>query len=184
MSTHKIPPYPEMSVMTNEEGTVLLLVHITTEGTVDKAEVTTSSGSLRLDEAARDFVMATWRWQPPTQDCKVIDVSTRISIKWDLKDAPDNAPQFPLIAVTKADYPAQALEKHEQGTVVVGLLLNTDGTVVRSQVVVSSGFDDLDNKAVELARTRVHWTAPKMDGVAIISPVQAVVRWQIDRAGP
>ena len=87
VATHTIPPYPEMSVMTKEQGKTLLDVSIGADGVPTDVQVAQTSGSLRLDEAARDYVKATWRWSPPVKDCKPVAVKTRVSILWDLHDA-------------------------------------------------------------------------------------------------
>jgi protein TonB len=85
--THTLPPYPPISVRLNESGTTLMEVHITVEGNVDDCKVVQSSSSERLDSAACDFVKSRWRWQPPTNQGTPTAVSTRVSVKWDLKDA-------------------------------------------------------------------------------------------------
>jgi protein TonB len=85
--THTLPPYPPISVRLGEQGTTLMLVHITTEGNVDDCKVEKGSGSDRLDAAACEFVKARWRWSPPTNQGAPTAVSTRVSVKWDLKDA-------------------------------------------------------------------------------------------------
>jgi protein TonB len=85
--THTLPPYPPISVRLNESGTTLMEVHITTEGNVDDCKVAQTSSSERLDTAACDFVKSHWRWQPPTNQGTPTAVSTRVSVKWDLKDA-------------------------------------------------------------------------------------------------
>jgi periplasmic protein TonB len=87
MRTHTLPPYPPISVRLNESGTTLMEVHITTEGNVDDCKIVTSSSSERLDQAACDYVKRVWRWQPPTQQGTPTAVSTRVSVKWDLRDA-------------------------------------------------------------------------------------------------
>src|ERR1051325_169101 len=87
MRTHTIPPYPPISVRLNESGTTLMEVHITTEGNVDDCKIINSSSSERLDTAACDYVKRVWRWQPPTNQGAPVAVSTRVSVKWDLKDA-------------------------------------------------------------------------------------------------
>jgi protein TonB len=87
MRTHSIPPYPPISVRLNESGTTLMEVHITTEGNVDDCKILNTSSSDRLDQAACDYVKRIWRWQPPTNQGAPIAVSTRVSVKWDLKDA-------------------------------------------------------------------------------------------------
>ena len=58
-----------------------------TEGRVDDCKVITSSSSERLDQAACEHVTRVWRWQPPTNAGVPVAVSTRVSVKWDLKDA-------------------------------------------------------------------------------------------------
>jgi periplasmic protein TonB len=85
--THTLPPYPPISVRLNESGTTLMEVHITVEGNVDDCKVVQSSSSERLDSAACEFVKSRWRWQPPTNQGAPVAVSTRVSVKWDLKDA-------------------------------------------------------------------------------------------------
>jgi len=85
--THTLPPYPPISVRLNESGTTLMEVHITTEGNVDDCKIVTSSSSERLDNAACEYVKRVWRWQPPTNQGAPVAVSTRVSVKWDLKDA-------------------------------------------------------------------------------------------------
>jgi protein TonB len=85
--THTLPPYPPISVRLNEQGTTLMEVHITTEGNVDDCKIVQTSSSDRLDQAACDFVKSHWRWSPPTNQGAPTAVSTRVSVKWDLKDA-------------------------------------------------------------------------------------------------
>jgi periplasmic protein TonB len=57
------PVYPGMSRRMGEQGTAVLRVFINTEGRADKAEIRTSSGYNRLDEAALDTVKR-WRYVP------------------------------------------------------------------------------------------------------------------------
>jgi len=87
MRTHTLPPYPPISVRLNESGTTLMEVHITTEGNVDDCKIVQTSSSERLDQAACEFVKSRWRWSPPTNQGAPTAVSTRVSVKWDLKDA-------------------------------------------------------------------------------------------------
>ena len=57
------PAYPRMSRRMGEQGTVVLRVFINTEGRAEKAEIRTSSGYSRLDEAGLDTVKR-WRYVP------------------------------------------------------------------------------------------------------------------------
>ncbi len=58
-----VPAYPRMSKRLAEQGTVTARVHINTEGRVEQAEIRTSSGYPRLDEAALETVKR-WRYVP------------------------------------------------------------------------------------------------------------------------
>ena len=57
------PAYPRMSRRMGEQGTVLVRVFINTEGRAEQAEIRTSSGYSRLDEAALETVKR-WRYVP------------------------------------------------------------------------------------------------------------------------
>lgn len=57
------PTYPRMSRRMGEQGTVLVRAFINTEGRAEKAEIRTSSGYSRLDEAALATVQR-WRYVP------------------------------------------------------------------------------------------------------------------------
>ena len=57
------PAYPRMSKRLGEQGTVTVRVLINTEGRAEQAEIRTSSGYPRLDEAALETVKR-WRYVP------------------------------------------------------------------------------------------------------------------------
>lgn len=65
------PVYPAQSARMGEEGTVKLRVIINERGVVDKVTVQQSSGSSRLDNAARDAVLA-MHCRPPTVNGKPV----------------------------------------------------------------------------------------------------------------
>lgn len=90
-STRTLPPYPRTSVEMNEQGTTLAEVHITTKGDVDRCIIVSSSSSQTLDETFCEHVQKYWRWQSPTSQGQPIAVSTRVSMKWELKEAPEPA---------------------------------------------------------------------------------------------
>jgi TonB family protein len=180
MSTHTIPPYPEVSVMTSEQGTTLLEVGINTEGVVDDIQIVKSSGSLRLDEAARDHVKATWRWEPMQQDCQPRRVRTRVSIAWDLRDAPaENGPQPPVLVMTKGDYPAGALARKEQGSAVIKMYVLPKGELASLGVTQSSGFPELDARSQDVVRSH-KWFPMMLDGKPVATLTFVVVTWQLD----
>lgn len=178
MSTHTIPPYPEVSVMTNEFGTTLLEVAIGADGVPTQTSVVTSSGSLRLDAAAGDYVKNTWRWNAPVHNCQPQAVKTRVSIKWDLRDRPNNGPQPPTVNMDVKDYPPGARQRREQGAVGILVVVLPNGAVLPF-VRISSGFPELDEKSVELAKTW-HFTPATLDGRPVVTPLFINSVWSLD----
>jgi len=85
--THTIPPYPSISLRLGEQGTTIIKVTISPEGSVTAASLEKTSGFDRLDNAAVEYVKSHWRWQPPTREGKPVEATTLISVKWDLKNA-------------------------------------------------------------------------------------------------
>lgn len=175
MATHLIPPYPQVSVMTSEEGTTVLQVTIGTDGVPTDAEVAVSSGSLRLDEAARDFVKANWKWQPPLNDCKPVAAKTRISIKWDIRNSrpggpmPGFSPALLLDALTvkvadASDIPAGLPPLVNPGVSMDMVVVDPTGKI--TAVPVGGTSPALSARSVELAKT-YHWPQPRMDGKAV-----------------
>ena len=57
------PRYPYLSRVNNEEGRVILLVHVDREGTVEKIDTHESSGFRRLDRAAKKTIKK-WTFKP------------------------------------------------------------------------------------------------------------------------
>lgn len=57
------PTYPRMSKRMGEQGTVLIRVFINTDGVAEQAQLRSSSGYPRLDEAALSTVQR-WRFVP------------------------------------------------------------------------------------------------------------------------
>jgi protein TonB len=57
------PPYPAIARRMGEQGTVILRIAVTAQGTAEGVEVRTSSGSPRLDEAAVSTVRH-WKFVP------------------------------------------------------------------------------------------------------------------------
>jgi protein TonB len=61
------PPYPRMSKRMGEQGTVIIRVLINEKGRPEKAEIRSSSGYTRLDEAAMETLMK-WRFVAGTRN--------------------------------------------------------------------------------------------------------------------
>ncbi|MDR3324242.1 MAG: energy transducer TonB, partial [Zoogloeaceae bacterium] len=78
------PPYPAMSRKLREEGTVVLRVHVLSTGNAEKVQIKRSSGSARLDEAARAAVHQ-WRFVPARRKSEAVDAWVLVPISFNLE---------------------------------------------------------------------------------------------------
>lgn len=78
------PVYPPMSRRLNEEGKVLLRVHVAADGSAREVEVKQSSGFGRLDAAARDAV-SRWRFVPARRGNEAVDSWVAVPIVFSLE---------------------------------------------------------------------------------------------------
>ncbi|WP_395332456.1 energy transducer TonB [Novosphingobium sp. BL-8H] len=72
-----------------------------------------------------------------------------------------------MISAEPPRYPLDSRRKHEQGTVVLALLLDLDGKVADISISKSSGSDRLDHAALSAVR-RWRWSPTKRDGAAVM----------------
>ncbi|MGB7055611.1 MAG: energy transducer TonB, partial [bacterium] len=72
-------------------------------------------------------------------------------------------------------YPSDAARKRQEGTVVLKLLVDTDGDVIAAEVLESSGFMELDNAAIKNG-WRTKFSPPKYNDM----PVRVWVSLPID----
>jgi len=76
-------------------------------------------------------------------------------------------------------YPAIARRRGQQGTVTVRVLVGADGSVERAEVADSSGFDALDDAALETVRSRWRFVPARHDGLAVESWVLVPIRFAL-----
>jgi protein TonB len=79
-------------------------------------------------------------------------------------------------------YPAVARRRAEQGTVTVSVLVGADGSVERAEVEKSSGFDALDDAALETVRARWRFVPARRGGIAVESWVLVPIRFALTEA--
>ena len=78
------PPYPAASERAQEEGVVLVRVRVGADGRVVAAEVKTSSGHRRLDEAAVEHARRAWRFTPATRDGVAVEGWREIPVRFEI----------------------------------------------------------------------------------------------------
>ncbi len=79
-------------------------------------------------------------------------------------------------------YPAIARRREQQGTVTVRVLVGADGSVERAEVADSSGFDTLDDAALETVRSRWRFVPARHGGIAVESWVLVPIRFTLIEA--
>lgn len=77
------PEYPAMSRRMREEGTAVLRVLVNARGRAERVELQKSTGSPRLDEAAKQAVLRTL-FKPYIEDGKALPVFATVPIKFQL----------------------------------------------------------------------------------------------------
>ena len=79
------PTYPRVAIAAHMEGTVTLRVLVDETGKPVDVVVEGSSGHAVLDKAAREQVLAHWRFQPATAGGKAVRAWARIPVSFDLR---------------------------------------------------------------------------------------------------
>jgi len=65
------PSYPRLARRAGEEGSVVCRLYLSPQGSVERVEIVESSGSTRLDEAAREALLG-WRFEPRREDGRAV----------------------------------------------------------------------------------------------------------------
>jgi periplasmic protein TonB len=84
-------------------------------------------------------------------------------------------------AFPDTEYPSQSRRLNEEGKVKIAILVQADNTVGEVKVVESSGFERLDNAAVEWYRKRGRFLAAVKDGQPIASWKTITVNFQLKK---
>jgi protein TonB len=118
--------------------------------------------------------------RPPEQPPKVVS-----SEGGDIKAAPPQTAPVVVAAVvdasacSKPDYPKSSLRNGDTGTVMLALLIGTDGKVADSRVERSSGFRDLD-RAAQAGLSLCKFKPGTVDGVAQQSWTRMQYVWSLN----
>ena len=86
-STHTEPPYPPLALHLGEEGSLRLHLTISPQGIVTEAQVMRSSGYDDLDQAARNWIMAHWRYRSAMRGGAAVASTCDVQVRFDLKNA-------------------------------------------------------------------------------------------------
>nr|WP_310522171.1 energy transducer TonB [Polymorphobacter sp.] len=79
--------YPDASRRAEEQGVARVSFVIDVDGKVSSCNVTSSSGSPRLDDATCKIIMRRFRFNPATRDGVPVQETKSQPVRWQLKDA-------------------------------------------------------------------------------------------------
>ena len=79
------PPYPASSKRAGEEGTVELMLYVLANGRIGEAKVEHSSGFAKLDDAAMQEALRSWRLLPQTVDGVAVAAWHKIAVTFQIK---------------------------------------------------------------------------------------------------
>jgi TonB family protein len=177
--------YPAEALRRGEQGIVGFQLEIGPDGLVSGCEVLSSSGSSALDEATCSIMQARARFSPARDGAgRAVADRVQARLRWVLpvEEPEPGAPGGADFGryISSADYPAEALRRHEEGEVGVRLSISTLGGVAQCVVTRSSGSAALDARSCELLRLRVVYIAPLDEaGHAVPSVVEGSIHWTL-----
>ncbi|HEX4293499.1 MAG TPA: energy transducer TonB [Rhizomicrobium sp.] len=77
--------YPFFARVLGQEGITEVAFQVSADGTVSGIKVAKSSGSDRLDDAAKECV-AKWHYRPALKDNQLVDAPMTVKVTWNLDD--------------------------------------------------------------------------------------------------
>jgi TonB family protein len=187
--------YPADALRSGAQGIVRAALNVNARGRVTGCTILGSSGSASLD-AATCRIMAKRARFTAAHDIGGRTVPSFVLERVTWRIGPGGAPQAEAapdayrgpslreIAIAQyfsvGDYPAEALRKHEQGTVSFRLQLDANGRITACTVTGSSGSASLDAATCAIAQRRARFV-PARDaaGNAVPASVTTYVQWKI-----
>lgn len=182
--------YPAEALDRNQQGTVAIRVRIDKQGEVSDCTIEHSSGFGVLDEQTCRIVRLRAKFKPARdRRGRAIASEKRDQIAWRIAGE-EVAPGKPASGsieslISSDDYPPQALDRGEQGTVGVLLRIDAKGVVGKCVVESTSGSAVLDAQTCRLLSLRAKFDpARDREGNAVASEYHTRIVWQIgeDRA--
>jgi TonB family protein len=152
-ASHGLPAYPKESLSGHEEGATIVRVTIGPDGAAADVAVDQSSGSERLDNAFVEKVKSTYRWQPPTRDCKPVTAEAHLRLAVHLIQVRAVPPEAEFhVTMPASSYPPGAAAKLEWGETLLEITTDGRGAIQDGRVIRTSEFADLDEQALAIVK--------------------------------
>ena len=169
-STHQfVPPklrerlpvaYPLLAHLNRTEGVVHALLSIDENGSVTKAIVVKSSGSVMLDAVVHNTNLLHWKFDPATLDGKPVPSTKEQEFEFRLDPAEEKAIALKRLAlpvgIPDAPYPKEAIPLKLRGSVTIGVRWSNRGLVDLIYFKQTCGIPILDHAALRWAYENWH----------------------------
>jgi protein TonB len=123
--------------------------------------------------------------QAPTESRAIASVTNKVAPVAVAPPAPDVEPRFDprgrYNSFPDSEYPSQSRRANEEGKVLISVLVQADNSVGDVKVVQTSGFERLDEAAVEWYRKRGRFVAATKDGKPIAAWMTFAVKFQLKK---
>jgi TonB family protein len=177
--------YPASALDSNEQGTVGILIRVSKNGHVNDCVVEQSSGFASLDAQTCRLVWLRAKYKP-AHDRRGRPVASEAQERVTWRIAGDeSSPGQSVVGsisglISPDDYPPQALDRSEEGTVGIILHIDANGAVGGCTVEKSSGWEVLDAQTCRLLSLRAKFEpARDRQGNPTASNYHTRIKWQI-----
>jgi TonB family protein len=177
MNACQRPVYPKESLDAAEAGTTVLRYVVETDGSLHDVQVERSSGWPRLDQAALEALVKC-KGRPALVNGVRMQSFGRFNYNW----RPGNAAalQADAAAGCRPSYPVEAVRKELQGKTTLRMSLDDKGTLVKIELVQSSGSGLLDAAAMSGLATCRFSVARDPNGTPIASDFNIEYVWKLE----
>lgn len=165
--------YPAGAFKAGLEGKVFITFIIGTDGLLHEIKVARSSDTL-LNKAALEVVRKMPYWKPCVYRGVPVKMTYNLPVVFKCDEAilmtADEMPVFPQPLVpwlrekVGAYYKPLANESSIQGKSYVAFIIEKDGSLSAPEIVKSSGYRDMDEKALEIVGNMPRWTPGRHSG--------------------
>jgi TonB family protein len=181
LTSHSIASedYPPLSIALREEGNTVMKYDVTATGGVANVTVSNSSGSLRLDDAATAFV-SRFAFKPALDGNQPVACHNAIQIMWKLSPGTTELATagITLLHPALSDYPAGALKRREEDTIMAFVAMNESGTVLFASVANDTRFADLSEATAAYLKGQKFKPA-EVNGVPVKCLLLMAVVWSL-----
>ena len=169
--------YPTEARRLNEEGSVVIVVHIDNTGIPTGVDISQSSGFKDLDQASVDCAMQGWRYAPALMNGNPISSTKQYRITWKLT----NTNIGPRLLNRPADACATIYANANQKwtgyqSALLEFRIGQDGAVGMPFVAIPSGDVGFDEKAMQCV-ANLKYTAAVVNNTPTEVSWSAAIRW-------